>query len=125
MLKRLILSFAVMFICAACATISAAEIKIAADDLDYFIGTYDADKNTIVDYSITRWDTDDPMGYHNAISDYPDDKGVYFGLAPWYTGLAQAVLTFPEENLTYVSFVDIKLSYSAHGHSVQVQNPGS
>ena len=109
----MILPVAALLIIAACCPALASDIVIAKSDLDHFVGTYNARQNTFTDYTIAEWNPDDPMGYFNAITQFPDTKGVYFGLAPWYTGLAQAVLSVPDKNLTFVSFVDIKLSYSA------------
>jgi hypothetical protein len=114
MRKRLILPVAAMLITAAFVSIHASDITIAKSDLDFFIGTYDADQNTFTDFTVSGWDTANTMGYFNAISEFPDTKGVYFGLAPWYVNLAKAVRPFPDLGLMFVSFVDIKLSHAAH-----------
>ncbi len=123
MLKRIILPAVAIMICATILS-SAAEITIATADLDHFIGTYDAEKNSLTDFAIAQWDTADPMAYHNAISQFPNEKGIYFGLAPWYTNLAKAILPFPEKNITLVSFVDIKLSYAARAIVTKWKNIG-
>jgi hypothetical protein len=94
-------------------TASATSITIAKSDLDRFIGTYDAETGTFVDFVIAEWDTAETMSYFNAINEFPNETGVYFGPAPWYTNLAQTVLPYPELGIVLTSFVDVKLSYSA------------
>lgn len=114
----------VLLVLATCGPVGASEIRIKLSDLDHFIGTFDADEMTFTDFTIAEWDTLGPMGFHNAIAQFPDDNGVYFGLSPWYTGVARAVLPFPEKGLTFVSLVDIKLSYSARAIVTKWRNVG-
>lgn len=122
--KRIILPFAVILIVAVVLPAAASDIIIAAADLPHFIGTYNARQNTFTDYTIAEWDEDNPMGYQNTIDQFPDTKGVFFGLAPWYAGLVQAVLNVPDENLTFVSFVDVKLSAAAKAIVTKWRNAG-
>jgi hypothetical protein len=119
-----ILSAAALLFLAAVATASASDIVIARSDLSHFVGTYDARTNTLTDYTIADWDEDDPMAYQNAIDQFPGGRGVYYGLAPWYTSLAQAVLDFPPDSLTFVSLVDVKLSYAAQAIVTKWKNLG-
>lgn len=103
-----------MMILAAFGSTLGSDITIARSDLNFFIGTYDADQNTFTDFTVSGWDTANTMGFFNAISRFPDTNGVYFGLSPWYVNLAQAVRPFPGKNLMFVSLVDVKLSQAAH-----------
>lgn len=123
MLKTIILQVAALILLTASIS-PAVEITIAMADLDHFIGTYDASTGNFTDFVIAQWDTANPMSYYQAIKELPDDKGVYFGLAPWYADLAKAILPFPEKNITLVSFVDVKLSYSAKAIVTKWQNIG-
>jgi len=118
------LPLAVLIILAACCSSGASDIKIAADDLDFFIGTYDSAQNTFTDYTIAVWDTSDPMGFHNAMGQFPDTRDVYYGLAPWYASLAQAVLPVPEQKVMMVAMVDLKRSYSARAIVTKWRNIG-
>lgn len=122
--KRIILPLAAIIILAAVFPAAASEIKIAASELSHFVGTYNAKQNTFSDYTIAEWDEDNPMGYQNAVDQFPDTKGVFFGLAPWYAGLVQAILAVPDEQLTFVSFVDVKLSAAARAIVTKWKNIG-
>jgi hypothetical protein len=114
MRKSIILLTVTLLVLMTVSQVAGSDIRIKKSDLYHFVGTYDAEQKTLVDFAVAPWDSTDPMGFHNAVSQFPDTKGVYFALSPWYIGLADAVLPFPAMNVMFVSLVDIKLSYSAH-----------
>ncbi len=101
-----------MVLMLACTLAPAADIRILASDIEHFIGTYDPDQGTLIDYKIVDWDDSDPMSYPNAIKQFPDEESVYYGMPPWYSTMATAVLPVPEQGVTFVALMDIKLQYS-------------
>ena len=111
MRKTILLLGAALILCAAAIPVSAADITISKDRLTYFVGTYDRGQNTFTEFSVEGWGTN-PIDYTNAIEKLPKKEGVYFGFAPWYTNMAQAVLEVPDAGIVYASMVDLK---SVHG----------
>lgn len=96
-----------LFLCVVAMPVSASDVVISKDRLPYFIGTYDAATNSFTSYDISGWDQD-PMSYTTKVSALPDKDNVYFGFAPWYTNLVNAILEAPEDNVVYASIVDLK-----------------
>jgi hypothetical protein len=107
MVKTLILLGTAILLLAVAVPVSASDIIISKDRLPYFIGTYDAASNSFTSYDIEGWDTD-PMSYTIKASALPQKDNVYYGQAPWYTNMANAILDVPEDNLVYATFVDLK-----------------
>ncbi|MCK5126089.1 MAG: hypothetical protein KAR42_07520 [candidate division Zixibacteria bacterium] len=106
--KTIILLSVAIILFAAAIPVSASDVVIGKDRIKFFIGTYDAEKNIFVDYSTDGWAEDDPMSFTNKVSSLPQKDGAYFGFAPWYTNMANAILEIPEAGIVYASMVDLK-----------------